>query len=77
MLDISLIDKDLERLAGILNQYNIRQRQAVAGVLRNEEYLKESVANISHEFAYTSYSHSWIIYNYCKKKIWNPVKHSV
>ena len=46
MLDISLIDKDLERLAGILNQYNIRQRQAVAGVLRNEEYLKESVANI-------------------------------
>lgn len=45
MLDISLIDKDLERLAGILNQYNIRQRQAVAGVLRNEEYLKESVAN--------------------------------
>ena len=47
MLDISLIDKDLERLAGILNQYNIRQRQAVAGVLRNEEYLKESVANIS------------------------------
>lgn len=41
MLDISLIDKDLERLAGILNQYNIRQRQAVAGVLRNEEYLKE------------------------------------
>ena len=25
MLDISLIDKDLERLAGILNQYNIRK----------------------------------------------------
>ena len=58
MLDISLIDKDLERLAGILNQYNMsdilhslfrRQRQAVAGVLRNEEYLKESVANISHD----------------------------
>ena len=49
MLDISLIDKDLEKLAGILNQYNIRQRQAVAGVLRNEEYLKESVANISHD----------------------------
>ena len=35
--------------SGILNQYNIRQRQAVAGVLRNEEYLKESVANISHD----------------------------
>lgn len=49
MLDISLIDKDLERLAGILNQYNIKQRQTVAGVLRGEEYLKESVANISHD----------------------------
>ena len=49
MLDISLIDKDLERLAGILNQYNIRQRHAIASVLRNEEYLKESVANISHD----------------------------
>ena len=55
MLDISLIDKDLERLAGILNQYNIRQRQAVAGVLRNEEYLKESVANISHDFIFILY----------------------
>ena len=47
------VPKDLSkiktRLAGILNQYNIRQRQAVAGVLRNEEYLKESVANISHD----------------------------
>ena len=27
MLDISLIDKDLEQLAGILNQYNDNQRQ--------------------------------------------------
>lgn len=49
MLDIALIDKDLERLDGILNQYNLRQRQTIAGVLRNEEYLKESVANISHD----------------------------
>ncbi len=49
MLDISLIDKDLEKLAGILNQYNIRQRQAVAKTIRNEEHLKESVANISHD----------------------------
>ena len=76
MLDISLIDKDLERLAGILNQYNIRQRQAVAGVLRNEEYLKESVANISHDCVHLLQSFL-VIYNYCKKKIWNPVKHSV
>ena len=40
---------DVYKRQGILNQYNIRQRQAVAGVLRNEEYLKESVANISHD----------------------------
>ena len=43
MLDISLIDKDLERLAGIVNQYNIRQRQAVAGVLRNDCLLYTSM----------------------------------
>ena len=59
MLDISLIDKDLERLAGILNQYNIRQRQAVAGVLRNEEYLKESVANISQDTRRSRWRRNW------------------
>lgn len=49
MLDISLIDKDLEQLAGILNRYNDKQRQSVAGTLRHERYLKESIANISHD----------------------------
>lgn len=49
MLDIFLIDKDLERLAGILNLYNDKQRQTVSGALRHEEYLKESIANISHD----------------------------
>lgn len=49
MLDISLIDKDLEQLAGILNQYNDKQRQSIAGTLRHEKYLKESIANISHD----------------------------
>lgn len=49
MLDISLIDKDLEQLAGILNRYNDRQRQVIAGTLRRENALKESVANISHD----------------------------
>lgn len=49
MLDISLIDRDLEFLTGILNKYNIRQRQAISGALRHEEHLKESVANISHD----------------------------
>lgn len=49
MLDISLIDKDLEQLAGILNKYNDKQRQTIAGTLRHETYLKESIANISHD----------------------------
>ena len=49
MLDISLIDKDLEQLAGILNQYNDKQRQSIAGTLRHEKHLKESIANISHD----------------------------
>ena len=40
MLDISLIDKDLEQLAGILNQYNDNQRQLIACTLRHENYLK-------------------------------------
>ena len=41
MLDISLVDKDLERLAAILNKYNNKQRQTVAQAIRHEEYLKE------------------------------------
>ncbi|MCB7302737.1 sensor histidine kinase [Bariatricus massiliensis] len=49
MLDISLIDKDLECLAGVLNQYNAKQRLAVSGALQHEEHLKESIANISHD----------------------------
>lgn len=49
MLDISLVDKDLELLAGTLNQYNDKQRQAVSGALQHEERLKESIANISHD----------------------------
>lgn len=49
MLDISLIDKDLEQLAGILNQYNDKQRQSIADTLRHETCLKESIANISHD----------------------------
>ena len=49
MLDISLIDKDLEHLAGTLNRYNAKQRLSVSGALQHEEYLKESIANISHD----------------------------
>lgn len=49
MIDISFADKELERLAGLLNQYNDKQRMIVAGAKRNEESLKDSVANISHD----------------------------
>lgn len=59
MIDISLMDKDLEHLAAILNLYNIGQRQAVAKTLRHEEHLKESVANISHDLAYAANGYSW------------------
>ena len=43
MLDISLVDKDLERLAAILNKYNNKQRQTVAQAIRHEEYLRRKI----------------------------------
>lgn len=49
MVDISFVDKELERLAGLFNQYNDKQRQIVAGAIQDEEFLKDSVANISHD----------------------------
>jgi signal transduction histidine kinase len=49
MLDISFVDKELERLAGLFNQYNDKQRQIVAGAIKDEDFLKDSVANISHD----------------------------
>ena len=49
MLDIALIDRDLERLAGTLNQYYTKQRYTVACALQHEEHLKASIANISHD----------------------------
>ena len=49
MLDISLVDKELERMAGLFNRYNDKQRQIVAGAMKDEEFLKDSVANISHD----------------------------
>ena len=39
MLDISLVDKDIEQLAAVLNQYNEKQRQSIASTLRHEMYL--------------------------------------
>lgn len=49
MLDISLVDKDLEHLTAILNQYNEKQRCSVNQATQHEEHLKETIANISHD----------------------------
>lgn len=49
MLELSLIDKDLEHLARELNQFFMVQRNTVAGAIKHEEHLKESIANISHD----------------------------
>lgn len=48
-LDLALVDRDLEELAGALNRLHDRQRQAVAAAHCHEDMLKESVANISHD----------------------------
>lgn len=49
MLDIAFDDRDLEQLAGILNEHYAKQRCVVADALRQESNLKESIANISHD----------------------------
>ena len=59
MLDISLVDKDIEQLAAVLNQYNEKQRQSIASTLRHEMYLKESIVNISHDLRTHSDGNTW------------------
>lgn len=49
ILDLSLIDSDLENLASELNQQYQKQRSITANALRQEENLKESIANLSHD----------------------------
>ena len=49
MLDIALIDHDLEQLAGMINRHYKKQRVVVAGALRHEADLKDSISNISHD----------------------------
>lgn len=49
ILDLSLIDSDLENLASELNQQYQKQRSITASALRQEENLKESIANLSHD----------------------------
>ncbi|MBQ1736181.1 MAG: two-component sensor histidine kinase, partial [Lachnospiraceae bacterium] len=49
VLDITLLDRDLEMLAGEMNRYIERERGIVAESEKQEDYLKDSVANISHD----------------------------
>ena len=49
MLELSLTDRDLARLAGQINRHYARQRSLTAGALRHEEQLRESIAGISHD----------------------------
>lgn len=48
-IDISLVDKDIEYLASNINRNISFQKQLRIEVLRNEEKLKDSIANISHD----------------------------
>ena len=48
-IDISLLDKDIEYLAGNINRNISIQKQLRIEVLRNEQKLKDSIANISHD----------------------------
>lgn len=49
MLDMSLVDRDLEKLAGAINKHYAKQRYTVARAVQHEQRLKESIANISHD----------------------------
>ena len=49
MLDMSLVDRDLEELAGAINKHYAKQRYTVVRVVQHEQRLKESIANISHD----------------------------
>jgi signal transduction histidine kinase len=48
-IDISLLDKDIEYLVGSINRNINFQKQLRIEVLRNEQKLKDSIANISHD----------------------------
>lgn len=48
-IDISLLDKDIEYLAGNINRNINFQKQLIIEVLRDEQKLKDSIANISHD----------------------------
>ncbi|WP_026885617.1 sensor histidine kinase [Clostridium beijerinckii] len=48
-IEVSLLDKDIEYLAGNINRNINLQKQLRIEFLRNEQKLKDSIANISHD----------------------------
>ena len=48
-LRISLSNKHIEKLAGIINEKNDLERRAKLQILQEKEHLKQSIANISHD----------------------------
>ncbi|NOW90129.1 signal transduction histidine kinase [Clostridium beijerinckii] len=48
-IDVSLLDKDIEYLAGNINKNINLQKQLRIESLRNEQKLKDSIASISHD----------------------------
>ncbi len=48
-LRISLSNKHIEKLAGIINENNDLERRAKLQILQEKEQLKQSIANISHD----------------------------
>ncbi len=48
-LRISLSNKHIEKLAGIINEKNYLERRAKLQILQEKEQLKQSIANISHD----------------------------
>ena len=48
-LRISLSNKHIEKLAGIINEKNYLERRTKLQILQEKEQLKQSIANISHD----------------------------
>ena len=49
ILDISLINKDIELLAGQFNRYYEKRKMEVSAALDHEEQLKDMIANVTHD----------------------------
>ena len=69
-LRISLSNKHIEKLAGIINEKNDLERRAKLQILQEKEQLKQSIANISHDLRtpLTSIQGYLVLLNSCQNK---------